>query len=858
MNKKTLWIDLQNEQLVSGQDNRATPKLRFVQGDTTELVLRGLVPAVAADSFSLFAPSRIEYATLAAGIYKTADEAPTAGTVKLQVGSQLTATLAAGISKADFAAALNALSGVVSAGGVTVTSGGRANIYRVQWNTPDNALTITAPHEHNKLQPLSMVVISEDDSVPGKVNVKFRQAPMAFTDDFAAPTPPPPTISRFRTGTTARNEVQRLVIPPGAMGGFAFTVAAVVTRIVQVSEASATTIATALNEVFTEVAAADVRFSVSQAATGVFDIEFIGAYAKQGFSELPLTLYDQVALDMPTGRLALTGVAVEDFLDGASSKPALLEIVAADAEGRERTLVLESVTVVNDGIDAGATGEFISAVATRTETVYVYPADTDPVAIALLGQKFVPASVSVDETLTHNFGTKEVDVVVLRQTAVSPAQFEGVSPTEYEWVTLNDNQVRIWLGFTPTTSGIGSIEVWVRTLNAVPITNDHRHSTDAIDGVGDDVGKTLTDIIAELRNALPDGWPSIPASKLVGLISPDQIDLEALAKALRTSPAFLETLRTLITDATLLDLIGDGLATSDKFLTTLKTLMANAEVLAALMDSLKGNSDFLQIVRSAVLDALQSGEQVDAVVFQLADIDRTVPPLVEAGVYAPLVAAVYNPTNGGTASGVLGTAASQAGKKFTVSGSATAKTATNRRGAIFPDAAVIASNGVHWFPADIIGSTAYDATMNQELCTLFVNDAMLVANTRFSLDFTLQLALAGLARGFCLMRIRTAVAAAAGTADISTLTWTDRVTQQIILTPANTFHRFVYRVSCANDLALSATAMKYGHTASTTAPAGRNFAVRAELAGFDTENVTNPRGAMHVKMAGGTASIVTV
>lgn len=871
---RDLYIDLAQKLLVNGPATGAPLNtLSFIQGDTVRLVLHGLEAETVRPSVDFYRPSSIQWATLRAGI-TLIDALPKGGTHKLKVGADTTPALSATETKASLSTKLNALASIIAAGGLTLETTGAENIYRAQWTVPANAIEIESVE--NKLTPLSIVRIAEDGAIDGKVNIKIFQAPVAYTDDFSLPAPPPVTVARTRAGSSIRNEVQRLTIPSDAVGGFASTVGGFSTKIVQVATATAATIAAALNEPFTSVLASDIRFSVTNPSRGIFDVEFIGAYEKASQSLLSISMFDQVAIDTPVALLPLTSLAIEDLLDGAPSVKAVFEIVAADEDGRETTLVQKECVILNDGLDAGV-GTFIDQIATRIETVTVYPAETDPVVIARMGQAFnVPGDAddeitATDYTFVHGFGTTQVDVVILRLTDVALDQWEPLDEGEYQWKAISANAVEVWFAAEPPASGVGSIRLWVSTLNATPQINDHRHETDDIDGVGDDDGKTLTEIISELRSSLPTDWPFIPANKLTGTIDLARLDLAALAKALQTTPEFLTALRELVKDTTVLDNIATGLATRESFLETLKTLIADPALITALMAALKLNADFLAAIRAGTLDALQGTGVLPngAVVMVIPDKIESFPPLLSTATdpdpeFSSLLGALHTTTDLGTVEGELPSPGSNGGKRATIGAAgAHASTAGQWRGQDFKAGDVVACNGVQWFLGTLDGATVFPKAFERELFTIRIDEDELALGTRFAVAWPLALKLRGNAEGQYVLRLWLGtVNAASGTnvrPNISTISWdsTPLITRTIIVTDVEVIQGFAYTVTRAAGGTITATKTINSATSSATAPGSANFALRATLDRFDVEDVTDPRGEVSIRMTAAKASIVT-
>lgn len=366
-----LYPNLQGRGLVSGPNDSTPPALAFMQGDTYRLVLNGLLP-VLDNSLDLFAPAHIQWSRLSAGI-TLIDAPPTGGTFKVRAGLADSASLNFNIGKGELQAALNAMATITAAGGIDVSSGGAANIYRLQWRVPANALTLTVVE--NELSPLTLNRVAVDPDVLGKVELKLYQSPVTLTDQFSLPSAPAITISQVRGGSALRNEVQRITVPSNAIGSFALDWLAVAGVIIPVSTVTAAAIEAAINDPFYALNSDDKRFPVTNPATGVFDIEFVGQYAQTaGLSLIGIEMFDQVPIDTPVGNMSLDNQAIEDFLDGAASGRALFEI-RAYADGNKTMLAHQMATILNDGIDSEVASQ-AGTVATQTNTVYVYPNST--------------------------------------------------------------------------------------------------------------------------------------------------------------------------------------------------------------------------------------------------------------------------------------------------------------------------------------------------------------------------------------------------------------------------------------------------------------------------------------------------
>jgi len=906
-----LHIDLQNRVLIPDPETRGAVALNFMQGDTYEVVLHGWRPVTNSASFALYEAASIAWHTLAAGVLLI-DAAPKGGTFKVKIGDDSTAALDWDISKTALAVALNALASVTAAGGLTILEDGPEHFYIVQWTIPDNAIEIEFPIDDNKLTPLCIPQVRVDEAISGKVNLKLVRAPVAFTNQFALPAPPAVTVTRVRAGSALRNEVQRLTIPAAAVGSFALASG----KVLPVSTVTASAIADSLNAQYTALDAADIRYVVTARDRGLFDIEFIGAFAQTAKDLTAVEMFDQVAIDSPTASLPFTSTAIEDVLAGARNIPMVFEIVAADEAGAEDTIVQQACTLINDGLSAGVAA-YIAAVATRTDTVYVYPLETDPVAIGLLGQKFSTPALAEDFVYTHDFNTREVEVVVLEKIADAPDKFRQVMDDEFEVDVINANQVQVWFGKEiPASPALGSMNVWVRSLNAMPILNAHRHPTDQVDGVGARDGQTLTEIIEELYNSLPADWPNIPASKIIGSLLWSQLgglipdakipvniprlnaggylDIstipltvprldsetgELVYWGLNTETGELE--RRVLADA-------DGLLNADRFgdLSRIpgfadavkKVLSGDAANDLALTFALPSYLELYPGRATAVAGTLDatvlptSGTLIPAVRSATATNKEMIGSLDAATLPRPggLLPAIHDATIANLTIPIPAPGAPYTGNVYLNASGAEVSLSggMGRKGSKLKAGEHAVCDGRLWYRVAREGTTtSYHPTdFERELLMLDVNGSMFPVGSLFTLqlDFETQIIRSETRAQWVLIVEIGAFAAVAGGAgtNISGITWgaTPVISCPMHLTSIRTPHTFGVRFTCGSATIAGETKLYRGAWATTAVvPAGPGFAVRARLARFDTEDsLADPRGYVFLAFNPHKKSLATI
>lgn len=879
-----LHIDLQNRVLIPGPDSRGSVSLNFMQGDTYEVVLHGWRPTSDTTSFALYQSASIAWHTLACGVMLI-DAAPKGGTFKVKIGASTTPALAWNISRSALATALNALASVTAAGGLTIIEDGPSHFYTVQWTVPANAVEIEFPVDDNKLTPLCIPAVRADESIDGKVNIKLVRAPVAFANTFVLPMPPEVTITRVRAGSTVRNEVQRLTVPSAAVGSFALASG----KVVPVATVTASVLAESLNAQYTILDAADLRYAVTARGRGLFDIEFIGAFAQTAKDLVAVEMFDQLAIDTPTDTLPFTSTAIEDMLAGARSIPAVFEIVAADEAGREDTIVQQACTLTNDGLTAGV-GSYLAAVATRTETVYVYPGTADPVAIGLLGTEFTTPAAGEDFVYTHSFNNTQVEVIVLEKIASSPDKFRQVMDNEFEVDVINANQVQVYFGYEiPASPAIGSMNVWVRTLNATPILNAHRHATDLIDGVGARDGQTLSEIIEELFSSLPEGWPNIPANKIVGTLLWSQLgglipDAKLPANIPRLNSGGFLPISTIPLSVPRVDsetgalvywvintetgdlekrtLVGaDGLLDADR-IGDLSRIPGFADAVKKVLSGDGANdlaTSFVLPSYRELYPGRAAAPAADEIIAAALPRPGGLLPAIHDATVTDLTIPI--PAAGAPYTGNVYLNAS--GNDLILPG------AQGRRGSTLKASEHVACDGRMWYRVERQGTTTsyHPRDFDRELLLLDVNDSMFPVGSIFTLqlDFEAQI-LRSETRAQWVVIVEAGAFAAVGSGagtNISGITWsaTPVLVFPIHLTPIRTPHSFGVRFTRGSGAITGETKLYRGAWTATSSgvPAGPGFALRARLARFDVEDgISDPLGYVFLSLNPHEKSLATI
>lgn len=855
-----LGLDLNNK-LLLGPDGSPLQLPPLTQGDTVRLVLQGMELTETGD----YRRVPISFTTIKAGL-GLIDAPPKFGTWRMVVDGDETPDLAYNISKGALETALNALDSVTALGGLKVLPGGAGNIYAIRWNVRE--VTETVAVTGLQLFPKCFARVTAWDMDYGLIFfVKIFQAPVAFTDMFALPTPPALAAARVRAGTGARDEVQRITVPDGAQGEFSLTWSGLTTAVVPVSQVSSTAIATALNELYTDGVE---RFRVTQPGLRYFYVQFVGPLAKAEQAVMTVTMESQPLLQTPVGKIVLDGPGVEVLLDGAEEVPMKLEIEVIDGED-SGTPVLAEVTVLNDMIDAPmalvADPDWLQELQRPSATV-----DYDPESevIGMLGyQSFAGDGVVSVWNYTHNLDTLNLHITVRDNTTGF-----RIPDNTYTAEILNQNQVRITFPEAPEED---QYVVIISAANAEAHWRPHTHGIDEITGL-----QAALDALSAAGNPL-ELWPSvpldklpmIPGSKIIAPLSDAHIPANiprldadgylplstippevprigpdgSLVWRLRTS----EDWRTLVGADGLLDkdLFGD-LSRVPGFADAVKTIVGGGGVTDLALSFVLPTWSELYPGRATVPN--------DPAELQTAKLSRA----------GGLLPAIHDATVANLADPLPEDPTSYSGQVFVNAGSADVAVpgGLGRRGAVLRPGEHLASDGRAWYRVARQGTTTsyHPVDFERELLLLEVNEPMLPVGSLFHLlvDFEAQV-LRSATRAQWVLIVEhgtfSSVASPAGT-NIANITWaaTPLITCPIHVTAVRTPHRFGVRVARGESALTTQTRLyRNGWSTVENGPAAAGFVVRARLTRFDVEDgLTDPRGYIYLALNREKLSIATI
>lgn len=191
-----------------------------------------------------------------------------------------------------------------------------------------------------------------------------------------------------------------------------------------------------------------------------------------------------------------------------------------------------------------------------------------------------------------------------------------------------------------------------------------------------------------------------------------------------------------------------------------------------------------------------------------------------------------------------------------------------RRGAYLAVNGYAGSDGRVWYPLTRDGSTNsyFPSDFERELFVLPINERMLRAGQALTLDFKLTAALLkATTKAQILVVIEvgsvpqqtTPAPVGVNLLDVTWNTASPVLSQQLILSGLPIEHKFGAAIRRDALGALTADALFYEYwEGNKTAPSSANFAIRARLIGFDTENsATNERGFVFFSLAEAKAEI---
>ncbi len=845
------------------------------------------------------------------------DAACDSGTFKLKVGSETTATLtwpsslatAAEISawKTTVLNALKALSGI-GANGVRLEEPANTPAHFLYFTWLDVANSTPIEVVSVALTPLCLPeVLPLRDAPAYQQLVKLTQAPIALTTAFAFPNGAPPTVVSVRTGGAGTNAVQMLTVPDTADGGLELRWSGAPTKLLTTPGLSAAKISAALNSIVAD-GATNPSFRVDALKTGGrYNIEFIGPLAAAAQSLIEVEIRGAADPIVAYGQIALTNARFVEALNGRSDTKVKFAVTITDDDGPD-TIIRELKLLANPTNPGTAQSlDEASAIITRETIVYVDNSTTTPIATVAAGISYIPAAAASVFSITHNLATRQPNILVYYKSSLSPEYWIPLALNSvFTWTATDANHVDIRFAYelssdTGSPLYFGRYKLFIASPDSTVKLLAHLHSFLEVTDDGTGGGQTLAAKLAALEAAIGivSGAISIAAGNITGKLKADQIDLDALSVALKTTAAFLETLRALVSDSTIIDTIAEKLAASAKFLETLIAVATSADFLKAFVPALLDDPTFDTGLREKVLDALQGGAQLppgtipfffDAFALQLPPVHELVTAsrlasaagsttkavqVTDGGVittttstgpstilasdnepaYELLPCAIVSYTTGATIAGSAKLSDWSDGQVRTCSAAVQLRTIGARRGRTFPTGTILGRKNGIVFPVRLASPIAWPTEMEATfLRTTKITSDLLAASSRFAMAFQLHAQLAGPANGAIQWIIERGVPSAAATDDLYQFAWTSIALVEIPLDDALGVHSFEVSVTRASGGGLTGEVKKWGRASAWTPPS-LPFALRARSFNFDIEDIASAKGSLLLRRPAFTASI---
>ena len=354
--------------------------------------------------------------------------------------------------------------------------------------------TITV--SENRLHPISFVRIRP--TLRGgwwEHEIRFVQAPIAFTSSYGLQAGPIPEITALRDGGVTDeiswNEIQRLHVPPGFAGTYRIVKDGSKRSEPLSPRATPAEIAAAMNNLLEPGGV----FTVTNPVDNVAYIEFGGDMGGADYPLLTVEVFDGprpdhvVTLDTDTRVMA-------DILQGADNTVAILEVWVQledpeDDEVLNWHAVLRREVGIREAVDYQELAVAPDVDWLRPPTFYSYnPFAPGQVSNGQLHYATTLGNGSASTFIVeHGLDTALVDVILLENT--TPAE-RYVLGEDYTWTQDNDNQITLeWLGDTPDPA---SLRVVVLGLSQTSFFDDHEHVISDVDG--------LQEILAEVEERL--------------------------------------------------------------------------------------------------------------------------------------------------------------------------------------------------------------------------------------------------------------------------------------------------------------------------------------------------------------------
>lgn len=340
-------VDVENKRLVSSfRSTRTTTPESAVFGDTPSISVRLVEPNVSGSDYPWRYVDLNGY-TIRVAIGRPGGD-PITGTFTLTFDGDTTTDLAAGATAAQVDAALNALTSITSAGGVTVTSAAVGQ-YQIAFDSVGARNIITA--NTDALYPASSAYIYE--ATAGDVSTKEVQiatievdnaAYVELTTNIAAPAATVTTVREGVTDTTS--ELQRIEISGDPyLGTFAISING--------NTSSAISIDATIDELTTAIEGISGIGAGNVVVTGSitdFTIQFASSLGN--VAEATVDVANLTGSVGKTGSLDLNTNQFLELLNGEAQTTATLEIVKFKTVGSTSETILQAPIVCKEDVIA--------------------------------------------------------------------------------------------------------------------------------------------------------------------------------------------------------------------------------------------------------------------------------------------------------------------------------------------------------------------------------------------------------------------------------------------------------------------------------------------------------------------------
>jgi len=812
------------------------------------------------------------------------DARPETGKIQIKVGVEasvdgynVTEDIAHNASAATVEAALNALDVVgTTYGAATVEA--KAGSWLITFTDETAAVELSA--SRNSLFPLSFLKVRASEFDGAFVHeLRLVQAPVASTAQSERVLPPPPSISTIENGGTEGSfewsEVQKLFIPPTFRGVYrlrrGFKTTSNLSR-----DDGADDIARAMNESLLDETSE--AFSVTLPDDDSLHISFDGDL--KGINHDPLEVE---VIDAPEGDLTfylnLNAPELAALLR-VSPKVTLPIEIDCDIEDvndsekvRSRKIFRDTITIERGlNFEELSTAASIDWLRPPLPKTYV-PFSTGQVSNGQLHYATADFGDSVQKIFVfdHNLDSDRVSVVIHENASTgapltygTPAQV-AAGEADYTYTRASANSLEVTFFAAP--ANLGKL-VTVLSLEQTSFFDLHGHLIAEITGLQailDNLGQRIS--VLEARSGsgkltsneetgvqaaqweIPPFFEVFPLKKPVA--APESRLFEIDAKALGRSKGLLPAVHSATVEVLPFPLPAASATYADRVFRNdtggTVLLTGGAGIASERID----DGEFAACDGRLWYSVTRHGEHAAAVSFSTDFATDSTGIAATDNEFED--GAIVTVTSTGTAPAPL-----VAGNEYEAYNRDDDRLELVEIGSDEPIVFTDNGTGAHSL-AKSAESTYYPTAFERELFRIHVNERQLRLKKRFELRFALEVALlnsdtAGLWSLVIEVGEKTEETTPARTGrNLAAIVWrgTPLFEQEIVLSPLSTVHRFGMKIDrelIADVDTITATSLVYGATEGAISPKTANFALRARLVRFDTEDrISDPTGFVAVR-----------